>query len=333
MRALKRIGTTDVQVTDISFGASAIGNLGRAVSNQEATAVLQSAWDAGIRYFDTAPHYGRGRSEERLGRFLKSKPREDYVLSTKVGRVLSPGAPLKEADGFIDPLPNDVHYDYSGDGIEASLEGSFERLQTRHADIVYIHDIGTYTHGAANETHMRDLLATGLDRLQRMKDQGKIRAFGIGVNETQVCLDLLNETDLDAILLAGRLTLLDREAEDSLVDKCRQRGTSLVLGGIFNSGILATGPVEGAWFDYAPASKEILEKVTVIKAQAEGMGLSLASAALHFAHRYPGVATVLLGTSKITSLKRNMDNLAAKPPADFSSAFGGAPVESLQANL
>ncbi|EAV41507.1 probable L-fucose dehydrogenase protein [Stappia aggregata IAM 12614] len=333
MRALRQIGTTDVQVTDISFGASAIGNLGRAVSDEETTAVLQSAWDAGIRYFDTAPHYGRGRSEERLGRFLKSKPREDYVLSTKVGRVLSPGPTLKEADGFIDPLPNDVRYDYSGDGIEASLEGSFERLQTHYADIVYIHDIGTYTHGAANEKHMQDLLVSGLDRLQRLKDRGKIRAFGIGVNETQVCLDLLTETDLDAILLAGRLTLLDREAEDGLVEKCRQRGTSLVLGGIFNSGILATGPVEGAWFDYAPASQEILEKVTALKAQAEGMGLSLASAALHFAHSYPGVASVLLGTSKVTSLKRNLDSLATKPPADFSRMFGSPPIGSLQANL
>ncbi|WP_417711002.1 aldo/keto reductase [Roseibium aggregatum] len=333
MRALKRIGTTDVQVTDISFGASAIGNLGREVSERETAEVLQSAWDAGICYFDTAPHYGRGRSEERLGRFLKSKPREDYVLSTKVGRVLSPGPTLKEADGFIDPLPNDVRYDYSGDGIEASLEGSFERLQTDHVELVYIHDIGTYTHGAANEKHMQDLLVSGLDRLQRLKDRGKIRAFGIGVNETQVCLDLLTETDLDAILLAGRLTLLDREAEDGLVEKCRQKGTSLVLGGIFNSGILATGPVEGAWFDYAPASQEILEKVTALKAQAEGMGLSLASAALHFAHRYPGVASVLLGTSKVTSLKRNLDSLAAQPPADFSRMFGSPPTGSLQANL
>ena len=333
MRERRRIGKTDVQVTDISFGASAIGNLGRAVSDQEAFEVLQSAWDAGIRYFDTAPHYGRGRSEERLGRFLASRPREDHVLSTKVGRVLSPGPTMKEADGFIDPLPNDVRYDYSGDGIEASLEGSFERLQTSCVDIVYIHDIGTYTHGAANETHMRDLLATGLDRLQRMKDRGKIRAFGIGVNETRICLDLLKETDLDAILLAGRLTLLDREAENGLVEECRQRETSLVLGGIFNSGILATGPVEGAWFDYAPASSDILAKVTALQEQAEDMGLSLASAALHFAHSYPGVASVLLGTSKVTSLRRNLDSLAENLPADFSSRFGGPLTVSLQANL
>ncbi len=333
MRARRQIGNTGVLVTDISFGASAIGNMGRAVPDLEANEVLQSAWDAGIRYFDTAPHYGRGRAEERLGRFLKSRRREDYVLSTKVGRVLSPGTPLKAADGFFNPLPNAVRYDYSGDGIEASLEGSFERLQTRHVDIVYIHDIGTYTHGASNETHMQDLLATGLDRLQRLKDKGKIRAFGLGVNETRVCLDLLNETDLDAILLAGRLTLLDREAEDQLVGRCREKGTSLVLGGIFNSGILATGPVEGAWFDYAPASAEILAKVTALKEQAETLGLPLASAALHFAQSYPGVASVLLGTSKASSLKRNLDCLAEAPPAGFSRVFGTPAQEGLQANL
>ncbi|WP_428645905.1 aldo/keto reductase [Roseibium sp.] len=316
MRPRRQIGRTNVRVTDISFGASGIGNMGRTVSDREADEVLQCAWNAGIRYFDTAPHYGRGRSEQRLGSFLKSKPREDFVLSTKVGRVLSPGQAMSEADGFVDPLPNDVRYDYSGDGIEASLEHSFELLQVRHADIVYVHDIGTDTHGAANEAHMRDFRATGIDRLRRLKEKGKINAFGLGVNETRVCIDLLQETDLDAILLAGRLTLLDREAEDRLVGLCRARETSLVLGGIFNSGILATGPVEGAWFDYAPASSEILEKVSALKVQTDAVGIPLATAALHFAHRYPGVASVLLGTAKVSSLRRNLDALSREvPPA------------------
>ncbi|PVB60105.1 aldo/keto reductase [Labrenzia sp. 011] len=321
MRRLRQIGKTDLRVTDVSFGASGLGNMGRAVAEADAAEVLQYAWDADIRYFDTAPHYGRGRSEERLGRFLKTKTRDDFVLSTKVGRVLSPGPALKEADGFIDPLPNAVHYDYSGDGIEASLEGSFERLQVRHADIVYVHDIGTYTHGAANATHMQAFLSTGLDRLQRLKDQGRIRAFGVGVNETRICLELMREIDLDVILLAGRLTLLDREAEEGLVGLCRSRQTSLVLGGIFNSGILATGPVEGAWFDYAPASTEILARVSALKARTDAMGVPLASAALHFAHSYPGVASVLLGTSKVSSLRRNLDALARELPADCSALF------------
>eukprot|EP00903_Cladosiphon_okamuranus_P000996 g994.t1 len=238
-----------------------IGNLGREVPDEDAVNVLHLAWQSGIRYFDTAPHYGRGLAEKRLGAFLKPHDRSSVVVSTKVGRVLTPGRPLSEADGFVKPLPNDVHYDYSGDGIEAALEGSMERLQTRYIDIVYVHDIGSYTHGRKNEGHRADLLGSGLDRLARLKAKGTIGAFGLGVNETEICLDLMNEARLDAILLAGRLTLLDRSAEEKLVAECRKQSVSLVLGGIFNSGILATGPVEGAWFDYEPASEDILQKL------------------------------------------------------------------------
>ncbi|MEP3048169.1 MAG: aldo/keto reductase [Roseibium sp.] len=316
-----KIGKTDVSVTDISFGAAGIGNLGRSVSNEDAEAVLRSAWDAGIRYFDTAPHYGRGLSEQRLGRFLKSKERDEYVLSTKVGRVLSPGDELREADGFKNPLPNAVRYDYSGDGIEASLEHSLELLQTDHVEIIYIHDIGVYTHGDANEDHMSDLMASGLDRLRQLKETGKIGSFGLGVNETQVCLDVMAEADIDAILLAGRLTLLDRQAEDELVGVCREKGTSLVLGGVFNSGILATGPVEGAWFDYEPASEDILNQVRKLQQQTEALGVPLATAALHFGHSHPEVASVLLGTSKVSSLQRNIAALAQEIPQACRELF------------
>ncbi|MEP2704028.1 MAG: aldo/keto reductase [Roseibium sp.] len=316
-----QIGKTNVSVTDVSFGAGGIGNLGRKVSDQDADAVLQHAWNAGIRYFDTAPHYGRGRSEQRLGRFLKPMNRDDYVLSTKVGRVLSPGKTMDEADGFSDPLPNSVRFDYSGDGLEASLEHSFELLQTDHVEIVYIHDIGVYTHGDANDAHMSDLKASGLDRLRQLKEKGKIGAFGLGVNESQICLDVMAETDIDVILLAGRLTLLDRQAEDQLVKVCQETSTSLVLGGIFNSGILATGPVEGAWFDYQPASEEILEQVRKLQQQTEALGVPLATAALHFAHSYPKVASVLLGTSKVSSLERNLAALAEIIPQECRELF------------
>lgn len=318
---LNKIGNTDVEVTDLSFGTSGIGNIGRIVSDQEAEDVLQHAWKAGIRYYDTAPHYGRGLAELRLGRFLQQFGPQDYVISSKVGRVLSPGTPLKEADGFVEPLPNSVRYDYSGDGIEASLEHSFELMQVRHLDIAYIHDIGTYTHGQNNEKHMSDLLGTGLDRLQQLKDKGKIRAFGLGVNETQICLDLLSHTDLDAILLAGRLTLLDRGAEEKLIDVCRQKSVSLVLGGIFNSGILATGPKEGAWFDYEPASEEILQAVRDLKAKTDAIGIPLATAALHYARTHPSAASVLLGTARVSSLERNLAALSETLPQECLDLF------------
>ncbi len=316
-----QIGKTNVHVTDLSFGCSGIGNLYRDIPEAEAAEVLACAWQAGIRYFDTAPHYGRGLAEQRLGSFLKGRARDSYVISTKVGRLLSPGQPMAGADGFINPLPNDVRYDYSGDGIEAAFEQSCERLGTSYIDIIYVHDIGTYAHGASNERHFNDLMATGLDRLQKLKDAGRIGAFGLGVNETQVCLDVMAACDIDVILLAGRLTLLDRQGEDALVPLCEARQTSLVLGGIFNSGILATGPVEGAHFDYAPASAEILSKVTALQARADEIKMPLATVAMQYALHHPAAASVLLGTGKVSSLKRNLDALDAPWPEDANWVF------------
>ncbi|MDB6177690.1 aldo/keto reductase [Paracoccus sp. Z330] len=303
---INRIGNTGVAVTDIAFGCSGIGNLYRQISDADAAEVLAAAWGGGIRYFDTAPHYGRGLAEARLGQFLSTKSRDQYVLSTKVGRLLSPGDEMAEADGFVAPLPNDVRYDYSGDGIEAAFAQSCQRLQTDFIDILYVHDIGCYTHGTENRAHMSDLLDSGLDRLQHLKDRGAIGAFGLGVNENQVCLDIMTHRPLDAILLAGRLTLLDRSAEDELVPRCHAMGTSLILGGVFNSGILATGPVAGASYDYGQAPDDVLQEVARLQEQAHGVGLPLPAAALQFARHHSGVASVLIGTAKPVSLMRNL---------------------------
>lgn len=302
-----RVGQTDLRVTKLSFGASSIGNLGQVVSDAAATAVLEHAWRSGIRYFDTAPHYGRGLSEARLGAFLSQHAPDTFVLSTKVGRVLSPGPELEEADGFVNPLPNRVRYDYSADGILESFEGSCARLGRSNIDILYVHDIGADTHGLdAGRGHLEDLLGSGFEALRNLKQAGRVKAIGLGVNETQVCLDVMSEEYLDVILLAGRLTLLDRQAEQDLLPLCRAKGTSLVLGGIFNSGILATGPKPGAWFDYAPASEDVLQAVTVLEEQARKVGLTLAEAALQFALRHPAASSVLLGTGKVRSLDRNL---------------------------
>ena len=305
-----RIGRTAVAVTDVSFGCSSIGNLYREITDGDAEAVLQAAWKGGIRYFDTAPHYGRGLSEMRLGRFLEG--RAGYVVSTKVGRVLSPAAePIAEADGFLKPAQNDVRYDYSGDGIEESLEQSFERLGLTHIDIVYVHDIGEYTHGSGNAAHMEDFLGSGYDRLVRLKEAGRIGAFGLGVNECRACLDVMDHGPIDVILLAGRLTLLDRSAEAELVPRCRKAETSLVLGGVFNSGILATGAVDGATYDYEPAPKAVLERVAALQAEAERAGLALPTAALQFAKRHPASASVLIGTARPATLAKNLEALQA----------------------
>lgn len=307
------IGRTGIAVTEISFGCASIGNLYRAISDETAQEVLQAAWDAGIRYLDTAPHYGRGLSEQRLGAFLCG--RAGFVLSSKVGRVLTPArAPVAEADGYVRPAQNDVRYDYSGDGIEESLEGSLSRLGRRRLDIAYVHDLGRYTHGDAHAHHLEAFLGSGYERLVRLKEAGRIGAFGLGVNECEICLTVMDHGPLDAILLAGRLTLLDRSAEEALVPRAMAQGTSLILGGVFNSGILATGAVPGATYDYAEAPPRIAARVARLQAGAEAAGLPLATAALHFARSHPAAASVLLGTAKAASLQRNLDALARPVP-------------------
>lgn len=312
----RQIGQTGVSISRVSMGCASIGNLGHAVTDGEARAVLDLAWQRGIRYFDTAPRYGSGRSEERLGEFLVGKAREEFSVSTKVGRVLTPGVVRAEAHGFVDPLPNDVHYDYSAEGLRQSLEGSRRRLGIDYIDIVYVHDIGVATHGETeNARHLADLMESGLPYLADLKREGRIGAYGLGVNESAICVEIMHRHSLDVILLAGRWTLLDREAEEELVPLCRQTETVLVLGGIFNSGILAVGPRPGAWFDYAPASDDVLAQVGALERKYARLGIALPHAALQFGMTRPEVASVLLGTGRPDTLARNLDMMETPVPA------------------
>lgn len=321
----RKIGETPLEVTEISFGGAAIGGLYRAVSREDAEATFKVAWDAGIRYFDTAPFYGFGLSERRMGDFLRDKPRDSYVLSTKVGRLLSPVPEGQVPDhGYVEPLPFRVDYDYSYDGIMRSVEFSLARLGLNRIDILFVHDIGVYTHGEeANRKHLRDLMDSGMRALELLKSGGAISAFGLGVNEVQVCLDVMARAPIDCILLAGRYTLLDRDATRELLPLCARTQTSLIVGGVFNSGILATGPVPGAHFDYGPADEDVLRRVTRMGQIADEQGIPLAAAALQFPLHDPSVATVLIGTAKPGSLERNLANLSVEVPekawAEFDS--------------
>ncbi|OWV75227.1 pyridoxal 4-dehydrogenase [Rhizobium sp. N122] len=305
----RRIGKTGLEVTEISFGAAALGGLYRACPREVAMETLQAAWDSGIRYFDVAPWYGLGLAERRVGDFLRDQPDGSYVLSTKVGRLLRPVPTGTVPDySYVDPLSFDADYDYSYDGIMRSVEFSYARLGLNRIDILYVHDIGGYTHGAAkNAVYQKQLLDSGIKALEELKSSGAIAAFGLGVNEVPVCLDVMRNADLDCILMAGRYTLLDRSAVAELLPLCRQKGTSLVVGGVFNSGILATGPVPGAHFDYMPADEEVLAKVGAMEAIAKRHGVPLAAPALQFPLREPIVASVLIGTAKPSSLIRNME--------------------------
>ncbi len=313
---IRTIGTTPLAVTQFGFGGAAIGGLYRECTREAAIETLQTAWDAGLRYFDTAPFYGFGLSERRTGDFLHSKPRETYVLSTKVGRLLRPVPEDQVPDySYVNPLPFTVDYDYSYDGIMRSFEFSYARLGLNKIDILYVHDIGAYTHGAEkNAVYLAQLLDSGIRALDELKTSGAISAYGLGVNEVEVCLDVIARHPIDCILLAGRYSLLDRSAERDLLDVCRKKQISLVIGGVFNSGILATGPVAGANFDYGPASEDVLTRVRAMQEIAEDNDIPLAAAAVQFPLREPVVANVLIGTAKPSSLTRNMELLKVNVP-------------------
>jgi D-threo-aldose 1-dehydrogenase len=312
----RRVGSTALEITEVSFGGAAVGGLYRACPRETAMQTLQVAWDADLRYFDTAPFYGFGLSERRFGDFLRDKPRDSYVLSTKVGRLLRPVPEDRIPDhSYVDPLPFAPDYDYSYDGIMRSVEFSYARLGLNRIDILFVHDIGVYTHGVEKtKLHLRQFMDSGLKALEELKSSRVISAYGLGVNEVQICLDVLRQAPLDCILLASRYSLLDRTAEAELLPLCRQRQTSLIIGGVFNSGILATGPVPGAHFDYLPAAEDILDRVGAMEKIAAEGGYPLAAAAFQFPLHEPVVASVLTGTAKPANLERNLQLLDIQVP-------------------
>lgn len=308
----RRIGRTKLSVTEIGIGGAAIGGLYRESRFDDAMAMLEAGWQAGARYFDTAPFYGFGLSERRIGDFLRSKRGESFVLSTKVGRLLRP-VPEDQvvSHGYVGALPFAIDYDYSYDAIMKSVEMSHARLGLNRIDMLYVHDIGVYTHGPdLTKVHLRQLLDSGLKALEELKSSGAISAYGLGVNEVPICLEVMRRAPIDCILLAGRYTLLDRSAEAELLPLCRQTGTSLVVGGVYNSGIMITGAKPGANFDYGPASDEVLSRVAAMEKIAAGKGYPLAAAAVQFPLRDPAVAAVLLGAAVPEHLERNLELMA-----------------------
>jgi len=297
----------------LSFGCSGLAGLYQPVSDRDVEEVLNAAWDSGIRYFDTAPHYGNGASEQRLGQFLRNKT--GWTLSTKVGRVLRPDPnPPAIVNGFHNALPFKQSFDFTYDGIMRSVEDSYQRLGLNRIDILYVHDIGDPGAGTDTAQHRADLLEGGARALEDLRSSGAIGAVGLGVNTVEICEALIGHMSIDLILLAGRYTLLDRSAV-RMFDLLQQHGIRLVMGGVFNSGILATGPVEGAHYDYAPASPEILKRTAALQEICARYDTPLAAAALQFPARSDLVASTLIGTSKARSLTRNVAQFAQPLPA------------------
>ncbi|WGF86504.1 aldo/keto reductase [Marinivivus vitaminiproducens] len=311
------IGRTDVEVTVMGFGGAPLGNLYAPIPDEDARGAVAAAWEAGIRYYDTAPLYGYGLSEHRFGEILRGQKRDGFVLSTKVGRVLRPWRePPAHDDKFVDAGPFEPIYDYTRDGARRSLEQSLHRLGMNRVDVLFIHDIDIFTHGANQQPDMfRQALSGAYLALREMKDEGTIAAIGVGVNEWEVCEAALDEGDFDCFLLAGRYTLLEQKPLESFLPKCVQRGASIILGGPYNSGILVTGAVKGATHNYEAAPQDILDRVAGIQTVCQAHGVPMPAAALQFPLAHPAVASVIPGGRTAAEVTQNATWLTTPVPA------------------
>lgn len=307
------IAGTGLSVPELGFGTAPLGNLYRPVSDADARATLDAALDAGLGYADTAPFYGFGLAEKRLGAALRG----DVVVSTKVGRVLRPAAgPIAaERHCYHSPEPFEPVYDYSHDGVLRSHEASLARLGRARVDLLFVHDIGRVTHGDAHAAMLGQLFeGGGFAALARLRDEGAIAGFGIGVNEVEVCLELMGRVHLDAILLAGRYTLLEQGALDALLPRCLAEGTSVVIGGPYNSGILAGG--RNPAYDYAPAPPDVVARARAIEAVCARHGVAAGAAALQFPLAHPAVASVIPGLASPKEVEDTVTRYATPiPPA------------------
>lgn len=314
------LGRSGLAVTQMGFGGAPLGNMYQAFPDAQADATVRACYDGGIRLFDTAPLYGFGLSEHRVGAALRDKPRDSFVLSTKVGRLLEPGHPdTLDSGQFKRSLPFAEVYDYGYDGVMRSVEDSLQRLGTYRIDILLAHDLDVWTHGSeqARIDKVAAFMAGGHRAMVKLRDEGTVKAIGAGVNETEACHDLALRGDFDCFLLAGRYTLLEQAPLDAFLPLCAQRDIALLIGGAYNTGILATGAIEGAYFQYAPAPAAIMERVRRIEAVCARHDVRLPTAALQFPLGHPAVASVVVGTRAPAEVAMNLEIFAPQVPADF----------------
>lgn len=312
----RRIGSTGIEVSVLGLGCGPIGGLYDLIDEREASATVAAALAAGISYFDTAPFYGAGLSELRLGAGLR-RARAGAVISTKVGRLLRPGGTPPEI--FREALPFGVVHDYSREGVMRSLEESLQRLGTDRVEVLYIHDVNRRWHGDAVEERFREAMNGAYPALAEMRAAGVVGAIGVGMNDPEMLARFAVAGDFDVFMLAGRYTLLDQTGLIDLFPNCAPRGISVVAAGPFNSGILATGARDGAKFFYADAPPGILERTRQIEAVCEAHEVSLATAALQFALRHPLVASVATGMVSPEEVARNCAALATPVPGGLWS--------------
>jgi D-threo-aldose 1-dehydrogenase len=287
----------------LGLGGAGLGNLFEAIRDDDAHALVRKAHADGCRSFDTAPHYGNGLSEHRLGDAMRDIARDDVVISTKVGRLLLPSAQApREQNSYVDVLPFVQRFDYSAAGVRRSLEDSLQRLGLARIDVAFVHDCDAATHGARYAQVREQVVAQAVPTLMRMKEEGLVRHVGLGVNDVEVCLDVLARTDLDCLLLAGRYTLIDHSALPDLLPLCEARGVRIALGGVFNSGILATGVRDARAplrFNYGAAPCAWIEKTRAIEEACERFGVPLRAAALQFPLAHAAIDVVVSGAQRV----------------------------------
>ncbi|GAA3454922.1 aldo/keto reductase [Dactylosporangium matsuzakiense] len=308
-----------LRFTSLGFGAAPGGNLFRAIDDDTFAAAVDSAWNAGVRYFDTAPHYGLGLSERRLGAALRGRPRDSYLVSTKVGRLLVPApgaAPGRDPEGFDVPATHRRVWDFSRDGVRRSLEASLQRSGLDHFDVVYLHD---------PDEHLTQAVTEALPALTELRDQGVIGAVGAGMNQSPMLARFVRETDIDLVMCAGRYTLLDQRAAHDLLPAAQQHGVGVVVAGVYNSGVLATDqPQEDATYDYGPAPAEILRRARHIAAICAEHGVTLPEAALAFVRGHPAVVSTVVGLRSPAEVGEAAHRAAAAVPDTLWPALHAA---------
>ena len=322
IRHWDRLRNGGLTFTELGFGTAPLGNLYKAISDGEARATLDAAWEGGVRYFDTAPLYGLGLSETRLNPFLRDKPRDSYILSTKVGRLIEYCSPEHRAGvgKWFNVPQRRENFDYTYDGVMRSFEHSFSRLGVDQIDILYVHDLCAFSHGskAASDMRVKEFFAgRGYEAMISLRDQGMIKAIGGGVNEWEVCQNLAERGDFDLFLLAGRYTLLEQKALDSFLPLCEARGIGIITGGPYNSGILATGAKPGSFYNYDPAPQGIIDRVNAIEVVCCDHNVRMVDAAFQFPLLHPAHVAVIPGGQGADEMAGNLQAAHADIPTEL----------------
>jgi D-threo-aldose 1-dehydrogenase len=323
-----RIASTGVELSALGFGGNALGNLYSVIDERDARDTVLAAWESGVSYFDTAPLYGHGLSERRIGDVLRTLPRDSLVLSTKVGRLLKPHGRIPpkrpsvtEGGIFAGELPFQPVFDFSYDATMRSFEDSLQRLGMNRIDILLIHDADAWSQGDRYEEALRTVESGAIRALERLKAEGAIAAFGAGVNQVEACERLMDIGDFDCFMLAGRYTLLEQGGLDGLLPRCVREGRSVILAAPYNSGLLVTGATPGATYNYLPAPEHVLARVTAIQRVAAAYGVPLPAAALQFVLAHPAVVTVIPGGRSRAEVEQNARWLEVEIPPAFWPAL------------